>query len=141
MSHLGDGRGRNGPPQAASKSRTSTPAGIRRHSKEFCLPSLSGDTAADGTPHVPGLDFVLRLDVSDECARKRAFGRKLDPQTGVVYFFNTMTRATMSLGSNPPGCEAAARALRSGLTPPPPGPHQLGPPARMTLVHSPAERA
>jgi len=45
-----------------------------------------------------------------------------DPQTGVVYFFNTMTRATMSLGSNPPGCEAAARALRSGLTPPPPGP-------------------
>lgn len=33
----------------------------------------------------PGLDLVLRLDVSDETARARALGRRLDPATGAVY--------------------------------------------------------
>jgi len=36
-------------------------------------------------PHVAGIDAVLRLDVADEAARRRALGRRLDPQTGVVY--------------------------------------------------------
>ena len=36
-------------------------------------------------PHVPGIDCVIRLDVPDEMCRRRALGRRLDPQTGEVY--------------------------------------------------------
>ena len=32
-----------------------------------------------------GLDLVLRVDVSDDTARKRALGRRLDPQSGTLY--------------------------------------------------------
>lgn len=44
-----------------------------------------------------------------------------DTSTGIVYFYNTLTRTTMPLGSNPPGNEAGAKALRTGLAAPPPG--------------------
>ena len=35
--------------------------------------------------HVPGLDMILRLDLDDEMVRRRALGRRLDPETGTVY--------------------------------------------------------
>jgi len=35
--------------------------------------------------HVPGLDLILRLDLDDEMVRRRALGRRLDPETGTVY--------------------------------------------------------
>ena len=45
-----------------------------------------------------------------------------DIETGKVYFYNTITRATMPFNWNPPGGDAAATALRTGLPAPPPGP-------------------
>ena len=36
-------------------------------------------------PRVPGLDCVLRLDLPEETARRRALGRRLDPKTGTIY--------------------------------------------------------
>ena len=39
----------------------------------------------DAPPYVPGLDCVIKLDVPDEMARKRALGRRMDPETGEVY--------------------------------------------------------
>jgi hypothetical protein len=36
-------------------------------------------------PRAPGLDAVIRLEISDDLARRRALGRRVDPQTGRVY--------------------------------------------------------
>ena len=40
---------------------------------------------APKAPHLPGLDCALRLDLPEEMARRRALGRRLDPQTGIIY--------------------------------------------------------
>ena len=36
-------------------------------------------------PLLSGVDVVLRLDLEDEAASARALGRRIDPETGVVY--------------------------------------------------------
>ena len=44
-----------------------------------------------------------------------------DAASGIVYFYNTLTRTTLPLGTNPPRNDAGAIALRTGLAAPPAG--------------------
>ena len=72
-------------------------------------------------PHVPGIDCVIRLDVPDEMCRRRALGRRLDPQTArcIISSSPAARRASppSTSGSCPsrrrrPGGEPAGRAGR-----------------------------
>jgi hypothetical protein len=59
-------------------------AAAAKPKKSKLAPPPSDPPPAETRPP-SGLDLVLRLDVSDETARGRALGRRLDPATGAVY--------------------------------------------------------